>query len=171
MNDKEIIEHVINGKKEYFKELIMKYEDRVYGMAYGITLNEEDTKDIVQDVFLKIYKNLAKFKFRSSFTTWLLKITYTTSVDLIKKRNRNAHDKLRENIVSDSGEGKIYEKIVMERALKTLTERERAVFLLHGRDGFKHREIADILGIREGTVKVLFFKSVNKLQSELEGKI
>lgn len=171
MSDREIIEHVINGEKEFFKELIMRYEDKLYRAAYGITLNEEDTKDVVQDVFLKVYTNLASFNYKSSFLTWLLKITYTTSIDTIKHRNKNVHSELNPNVATSGREEGVEEKIAMEKALRRLTERERTVFLLHGRDGYKHREIADILGIKEGTVKALYFKSIDKLQTELEGKI
>jgi len=171
MSDKEIIEHVINGEKEYFKELMMRYENKVYKTAYGITMSVEDTKDVVQDVFLKVYSNLASFNYKSTFLTWLLRITYTTSIDIIKHRNKNKHDALNLNMAKNGEEHNIDKKIIMERALGKLTERERTVFLLHGRDGYKHREIADILGVREGTVKALYFRSLDKLRSELEGKI
>ncbi len=169
MNDKEIIEHIINGEKEYFKELMMRYENRVYKMAYGMTLDNEDTKDIVQTTFLKVYKNIIKFNAKSSFLTWVLRIAYTTSIDFINKKNKNGHEQLSVNLTKNSGVISAEDRISIENALKELTERERAVFIMHARDGYKHREIADILGIKEGTVKALYFRAIDKLQTLLEG--
>jgi RNA polymerase sigma-70 factor (ECF subfamily) len=166
MSDRELVELVIKGEKEAYKEIMMRYEDKLYSIAYSLTLNEEDTKDIVQESFFKAYTHLSGFKFSSSLQTWLSKITYNTSINYIKKMRKDRSINDYNDLQSEHSN--IDEKIMIKRALLKLTTKERAVFLMHNNEGMKHKEIGESLGIKEGTVKSFHFRAIEKLQRYLK---
>lgn len=185
--DYELIQKANNGDVMSFEELVHRYDRNVLSIALKYTKNEDDAKDIYQEVFIRVYKGLKNFKFQSEFSTWLFRIT--TNVCLtFKSRKRNyqtvpldsgAEDDdnrgLDETLPGDdsfSADRSVSRKEAAEeinKALEALSPKQRMVFTLKHNEGFKLREIASMLEISEGTAKKYLFESVHKLRTLLAG--
>src|SRR5690554_3014319 len=88
LSDSELIHQINNGNEKAFTELIERYQNKVYNTAYRILGNHEDALDLAQESFIRIYKNLNKFQGKSSFSTWLFRITTNLCRDELRKRKR-----------------------------------------------------------------------------------
>ncbi|RME56697.1 MAG: sigma-70 family RNA polymerase sigma factor, partial [Deltaproteobacteria bacterium] len=73
-DDREIIDRVLAGDKEAFREIVLRYQNRIYNMAYRFLGNREEAEDLSQEIFLNIYRNLKKFRHESKFSTWVYRI-------------------------------------------------------------------------------------------------
>ena len=169
-----------------FEELVQRYDKRVLTIAAGYVNNADDAKDIFQEVFLRVYRNLHTFENRSEFSTWLFRIT--TNVCLSHKTRTQKHQHIpldqmtgngfsqhavAENMKSYSSkadqamhDAEIASRV--ETALQRLSPRQRMVFTLKHYDGYKLKEIADMMKISEGTVKGYLFEAIGRLRKELK---
>ena len=86
MNDEELVKRVKKGDIDAFEEIIAKYEKRVFGLIYNVIKNENEIEDVAQEVFMKVYKNIDRFKGNSSLYTWIYKITVNLCLDVIRKK-------------------------------------------------------------------------------------
>ena len=86
MSDEELVEKIKKGDIDAYEEIIKKYENKVCGIIYHMIKNQNDVEDLAQEVFIKVYKNLSKFKGDSSLYTWIYKITVNLCLDEVKKR-------------------------------------------------------------------------------------
>lgn len=182
-DDKVLVEEAQAGSTAAYEELVQRYQGKIYGLIYNMTSNNADAEDLVQDVFIKVYKSLGKFKGQSSFYTWLYRIAVNQTINFIKKRKRKAAFSLddidlgierdeayiefspRESPIRDISISEIQEKL--NKALKTLSEKHRTVVVLHDIQGIPHDEIAKMLGTSCGTVRSRLFYARQRLQVEL----
>jgi len=153
-----------------YDDLIRRYQDRIYGLAYHLTSNHEEANDIAQETFIKAWRALSGFKGEASFYTWIYRIAYNHTLNHLKSRRmRTTHLSLNdmdlnaENnpdlvaLASDRTpfrDAKLTE--LSERlnvALQKLSEEHRAVVTLHDIQGLPHEEIAQIMGVNSGTVR------------------
>lgn len=151
--------------------LVKKYQSNVLSIAYAITSNMEDARDIAQESFIKAYKKLDGFSQESSFKNWILSITYNTGIDLLRKRKTIL------NFIKKSKKEDMdpqYEKYntvegseIFSPALKKLKPRERAALLLQIDLNYKTKEIGKILNCNESTVRVHIFNAKKKLKKIL----
>ena len=88
INDQHYINQIIEGNTNAFSVLVNQYKDLVFTLAYKMLKNREDAEEVSQDVFIKIFKSLNKFKGDSKFSTWIYKITYNTCLDYLKKSKK-----------------------------------------------------------------------------------
>lgn len=171
------------GRLEAYDELVRRYQGRIYGLVYNMTSHREDTLDLVQDIFVKAYNSLAGFRGQSSFYTWIYRIAINQTINFLKKRCR--HNTLSLNDLDSAAErdpayvelsakdspardanlGELQEK--MNKALQTLSEKHRAVVVMHDLQGLSHEEIAQTLGCSQGTVRSRLFYARQLLQNEL----
>ena len=86
--EKQLVLSLKEGQEEAFRTLIRRYQGKLFGIAYGITLDREESLDIVQDVFLKVYRSIHKFKGESSLSTWLYRITVNTCLNWQRRWKR-----------------------------------------------------------------------------------
>jgi RNA polymerase sigma-70 factor (ECF subfamily) len=132
--------------------------------------NTSDAEDAVQETFLKIYRSVDRFKGESAFTTWIYRILVNASYDLMRKRQRRNPEVQEAELepgtleLSAASPADHLLRLTLENSLKKLSDRTRTVFLLFEVEGFKHREIAEILNIPEGTSKNLLFEAKKELQ-------
>lgn len=168
-----LIDRVLRGDKKSFETLIMKYQDNIYGFLYKSTLSKEDTEDIMQEVLIKAFKNLYKLENKCNFYHWLFKITINTMNSHFKNRKNSALqlDESYENIKCDEKytpesmlEIKEQSKELFKR-LNILKEDQRNIVLLKFVHGFSYKEIAEILDIKEDTVRMKAFRAKKKLFS------
>lgn len=169
-------------EEEAFRVLMQRYEKKVFGIAYGITLDREESRDIVQEVFVKVYESIDTFRGESKLSTWLHRITVNLCLNWKrrwKRRFRWQHEPIdsKETSQRADAEGKdrrpdvIYEKKELEQvfwqSLRKIPETARAVFVLKEVEGLSYDEIAQTLNIRKGTVSSRLYYARRKLKDAL----
>ena len=166
-----------------YEELVRRYYGKIYGLVYGMVSNREDAEDVTQEVFVKAWKALGHFREQSSFYTWIYRIAINRTVNFRKKRNRrktvqfeefDPDIKQAETYKAFSSKGSVLRKMnlsefqkKMNEALLTLSDKHRAVAVMHDVQGMSHSEIAAIVGCSEGTARSRLFYARKKLQAEL----
>lgn len=163
----DLVERLKKGQEWAFNTLVKTYENRLLKIAYGITMDKEESLEVVQDVFISVHKNIATFRQEASLATWLRKITINLCLNWKRKWKRrfrwhhhsietdNDFNLLPENIKSQDPESMIREKQMETQvmtAIKTLPEKLRTVFVLNTIEGLSYAEIAETLNIKKGTV-------------------
>ena len=174
-----LIYNAQKGNVHSFEALIKKYDRKILNLLLGMVNSEEDTKDIYQEVFLKVFKSMDKFKFQSEFYTWLFRIAINTAIDYRRKksllRNREVYETetimdLNINTDPDPERYTLNKELnkFIQLALDKLSPKQRAVFTLRHYNGLKLLEIAEHLSCSQGTVKKYLFRATQKLQHELQ---
>ena len=166
------------GDAEAFRMLVDQHSHRVFRLAFRITGNEQDAEDIVQETFLRAYRNIGRYDSRASVSTWLHKITSNCSIDLLRKRKRRPTASLDEHhdgqLPASNTPGP--ERVAagqefgrrVNSALSGLSAKERVAFTLRHFEELSIREIAEVMHSPEGSVKNNIFRAVRKLRAVLE---
>lgn len=175
LND--IVKRCVDGDRKAQQELYKTFYGKMMGVCYRYSNNSEDAKDILQDGFVKVYSNLKKYNFTGSLEGWIRRIIVNTAIDHYRK-HKNVHfvddDEgfILENSKTESADS-IYsqfgESVIME-AVQALSPAYQAVFNLNVIEGFQHKEIAEKLGISEGTSKSNLAKAKRNLRLYLSKK-
>lgn len=169
---------IIQKDEKTFNKFIAENYNRFYKFAFYYIGNREDTEDILQEAFLKIFQKSNTYNFRSTFETWCLKIIRNQCIDFLRKRKlKGLILPLTEFIKIKSPEEyyepeKIYErkeiKEKIEQALNKLKIKEKEIFVLKHYNSLSIKEISKITGFSESNIKVILFRAVNKLKKFLE---
>lgn len=172
-----------NGELNAFEELVKLHDRSVLNVAYSMTGNADDAQDVYQETFLRAYTGISRFRFESSFRTWVMRIAVNQSINMRKKRRLRSflslnvtaseHDEPVVLQIADSEDPAaevVSEEILqqVQTALQVLTTKERAVFTLKHFEQYKVKEIAQMLQCAEGTVKNYLFRATQKLQARLK---
>jgi RNA polymerase sigma factor (sigma-70 family) len=181
--DHDLVMRARNGDTRAFDELIIKYGDRLHGLVYHMTFHQEDTNDLLQEIFTAAYQSLSGFKGGSSFYTWIYQIAVNRTLNFLKKRKRRTGVSLEgmEGLLDDASlvdttneanperQARLRElQARLDVALQGLSERHRMVVNLYDIQGLSHGEIARILKISEGTIRSRLHYAHLKLQSALQ---
>ncbi len=182
-DEQRLVELARSGQLAAFRTLVERYKKRVYGLALDLTGNHHDAEDLSQEVFIKAYRSLGAFRGDAKLGSWLYRITVNMAIN---KRRRRAFAALifRDDLdrptagqdLSASGDaggdpersaesGLI--QLHVERALRRLPPRQRAVFVLRHYHDLPLKEVASVLSVSEGTVKSLLFRAIRRLRKEL----
>jgi RNA polymerase sigma-70 factor (ECF subfamily) len=183
--DTELVQQAQRGDMASFEQLVQRYDDRVLSIAATYSNNADDAKDIYQEVFIRAYRGLKKFQFRSEFSTWLYRIatnaclSYTTRQ---KKRvtvpidgdDRDDDQPALSEVLSDGAttdQQAINSEIAfhVHNALNALSPQQRLVFTLRHYEGYKLREISEMMDCAEGTVKKYLFTATDRMRKQLQG--
>jgi RNA polymerase sigma-70 factor, ECF subfamily len=169
------------GDAEAFRELVERHSRAVYRVAYRITGRAEDAEDVVQETFLRAYRQLDRFEARSNFGTWLHRIAANCSVDLLRGRPRREMNEETETLERLGGgdthgalpspERALLGRQIADRvaqALDRLSDMERAAFTLRHFEGLSIEEISRALGLRTSATKHSIFRAVKKMRHELK---
>jgi RNA polymerase sigma-70 factor (ECF subfamily) len=169
------------GDSDGFRLLVERHSRSVFRLAYRITGNEQDAEDVVQETFLRAYKQLENFESRASFGTWIYRIAANYSLDLVRSRKRfqdqraagdTEQDLLLAAPSSDPLPDRMaYSAQVQRRiasAMAALSEQERTAFVLRHFEGLSIEEIAGALGVGASATKHSVFRAVQKLRRALE---
>lgn len=159
------------GDQGAFRELVALYRNKAFGLCYHIVGNVEDARDILQESFIKAYKNIDRFKKDSSFYTWFYSIMVNTARDYLRKRVHRETQLPEEIVDSHLNTEKLVLtdelKWLLEAAINQLTEKQRLSFIMKHINGMKVNEIAQTLHCRPATVKTHLFRAVRNLQKRL----
>lgn len=177
--DQEILSGIGQGgsaAQKAFNRLVMIYQQRLYYTIRRMVDNHEDTDDILQETFLKAYRKIEGFRGESSLYTWLYKIAVNMSINHLRKRkirklisldqaywDQKADRALQPDRITESSE---LHKLISE-AKDRLPAKQKAVFVLRFYEQLSNREIADITGTAEGTVKANYFFALSKIRDYL----
>ena len=178
-NDRELITAFLNGDMKGFENIVERYRDMIFNLCFNIMKDYDEAGDCAQDVFIKMHRNLHRFEFRSSLSTWLYSIAVNTC------RNRLSASYFRR--VLPMGEGGMigfihrdgdnpaehFEKSEKEeavrRAVAQLPDEERILIVLRDFEGRDYEEISSITGVKTGTIKSRISRGRHRLRGFLEG--
>lgn len=176
----EYINKVLNGDRSAFEYLVLDNQDKVYSLALKITKNPDDALDAAQEVFLKAYTYLASFRGDSRFSVWLYRLTYNQCLDLVRARKRkpvvsitaqNEDEDDMDFADSSPTPQQLVEsrelRLAIAKAVDTLPEEQRQVFVLREFNDYDYSAIAQELDINIGTVKSRLARARKKIAAEL----
>lgn len=171
--EEKIVQECKKGKKDAFNVLIKNYADRVYNIVIPMIQNKEDAKDVSQEVFIKIYKNIHTFQGNSSIGTWIYSIALNTAKDYLRKKNAIKESPLSENDADNSSDPQmIMDKteagFQLSEAMDRLQETEKEIIVLKDIMGFSYEEIASTLHLNLGTVKSRLSRARCSLRESLK---
>jgi RNA polymerase sigma-70 factor, ECF subfamily len=168
----ELIHRSQAGDTEAFGELVTKYRARIFSMLCGMVQNEDDAWDLAQEGFLKAWRSIQRFEGRSSFYTWLYRLTVNLAIDSLHGKGRREEVELDDAIPSSLPSPRAnYQRNEIRQhinaALAQLSPEHRAVIVLKEIEDLQYQEIAEILHLSIGTVMSRLFYARKKLQSIL----
>ena len=184
LDDYDLITLAQRGDMRAFEQLVYRYDKRVLSLALSYSKDEDEAKDIYQDAFIRVYRALPKFQFRSQFSTWLYRIVTNVCLTHQSRRKSHTHVSIDEddgedmsnpmmNILVDDTETDnrvINEEITahVNNAMSSLSPQQRMVFTLRHYEGFKLKEIADMMACAEGTIKKYLFTATERMREHLK---
>src|SRR5438445_1246755 len=181
-DDRKLVRAAQKGEEQAFRDLVVKYQRRVYQLALGMTKDPDDAMDISQETFVRVHRYLPSFKGDSSFFTWTYRIATNLCLDSARRRGRS------ERVEMDESDAEIEArmdppsaalaapqraalnaelKAKIDDALASWAETHRAILLLREVEGLSYEELARALGIRKGTVMSRLFHARLKMQRKL----
>jgi RNA polymerase sigma-70 factor, ECF subfamily len=179
----DLVTRILNGEKHLFHDLVRPCERAAYLTAFSILKNEADAEDVAQEAILKSYRALASFRGEAKFSTWLLSIVLNEARGRLRQRNRVAFESLDRTaegeepftpfVIADWREipSEVLERKELakriEQAIENLSPPYREVFLLRDKEERTIDEIAQIVGVSTGLVKVRLFRARILLQKQL----
>ena len=181
--DAAMVAAVLNGDPEAYRVLVERYERRIYHVVYGMVRSSEDAHDLAQDAFIKAFQNLHRFRLESKFYTWLCRIAMNVTIDHLRKQKHRRHSEFDDSRGGGSG-GQVVRlhsapddpvanvaqsrmfKTIMD-AVDTLPDDQKQVLVLRELEEMPYKEIAEILGIPEGTVMSRLYYARRRLQELL----
>ena len=190
MSDQELVDRARQDDRWAIEQLIGRYQQKAYRLAFQMCYaDEEEAKDRVQEAFFRAFRNLKKFKGKSSFYTWLYRIVVNTCIDAQRRRkrwsqvffpwrfgkteNEESNASLEDYPDREENSNPLSRlthhqlEIDVKKALKSLSEKQRAVFQLKVFQEMSIPEIAEIMGLAEGTVKTHLFRATRFIRSQL----
>ncbi len=160
-----------------FRALVEKYQRRVYGIVRKMVISHEDTDDIVQEVFIKVWNNRSDFEGKSEIFTWIYRIAVNESLQFLRKQKaRNIFSPgISEELAGqiDSALGPDADEIErkLQKALLTLPDKQRAVFHMRYYDELTYEEMARITGGTVGSLKASYHHAVKKIEKNLTSSL
>jgi RNA polymerase sigma-70 factor (ECF subfamily) len=192
MDDLQLVSAAQSGKAEAFDTLMLRHTSKLYGLVFHMSNSHEDTDDLLQEIWAKVYRSLQSFRGASRFSTWVHSIAVNMTLNFLKKRNRRSpvslnaapegsdatlaelpgiDAEIEDALVcnqtprTDANRGELQR--LLSDALDQLTPEHRAVVTMFDVQGMAHAEIAKVMGISEGTVRSRLFYAHRQLQSYL----
>ncbi|MDX1490831.1 MAG: sigma-70 family RNA polymerase sigma factor [Pseudohongiellaceae bacterium] len=183
--EQQLVADALKGVPYAWESLVRRYEGRVYNFGLRLTGNETDAMDLMQEVFMGVYKNLHRFRSESMFSTWLFRIAHNKAVDLARKSKsgltRSLSDMEGEDAVPDNeamiapAQEQPVERLMQKQAnaqvralLSALSFESRVIVELKVFQSYTFDDIAELQGLSPNTVKTRFYSAIRKLKKLLE---
>ena len=169
MLEEQLIRRAQQGDNGAFEELLLLHQKKVYNLCLRMSANPDDALDLSQEAFLRAWRSLGQYQFEASFSTWLFRLTSNICIDFLRRKKRRQETSLTESY-DDSDDGAEFSvtdaqpgpeqqamtnetKIELARAMEQLSPEHREILQLRVIEDLQYEQIADILGVRVGTVK------------------
>lgn len=179
MEENEVVKLAQQGDKEAFSVLVRNYQNKVFGLAINIVRNHETADDLAQEIFIKAYQALPRFRFQSEFSTWLYQIAINHIRDHLRKHKKEKNDLRLDEIPEISGEEKEaseqmanrqeeeYRKRLLREKLEEMPEKYRLILSLRDIQGLSYEEISKMLKLSAGTVDSRLHRARRLLRKKL----
>ncbi|MXV50840.1 sigma-70 family RNA polymerase sigma factor [Pedobacter sp. HMF7647] len=176
VSDSEILEKFANERtrNEAFNLLLKKYQQKIYWHVRRLVIDHDDADDLVQDVFIKVWKSLGNFRSDSQLYTWLYRIATNECITFLnkkKQKNNISLDEVSYELADSLIEGQYFNgdkaQLKLQQAILKLPEKQRLVFNMKYFDDLKYDEISEILGTSVGGLKASFHLAVKKIEQYL----
>jgi RNA polymerase sigma-70 factor (ECF subfamily) len=175
MDDAELINQILNGNMNAFTFLVSRYQKLVVHITGRLIQRQDELEDVCQEVFLKVYQNLGKYRNECKLSTWIATIAYNTSINYLRKFKKgdevNPDDSAALRNLTDLNSDD-YEKTDLHRYIREQIEnlpvQYRTVLTLYHLEEFSYQEIEQITGMPEGTVKSYLFRAKALLKEKLK---
>lgn len=183
--DEHLVEQFLQGSTAAFEELVIRYEQKVFQLAYRLSGNADDASDLAQESFIKVYRYLGQWKGQAAFSTWLYRIVTNTFLDDVRKRKRRPLVAISLDATIPTEEGEVVREFpstdadpeqeylqrelqqVVQTALAELAPEYRVVLTLRDIQGHTYEEIAQITKLNLGTVKSRISRGRTALREKL----
>ena len=190
LNDRQLVERILSGDTQVFGIIVKNTERLVSQIIFKLVKNEEDRKDLVQEIYLKAFKNLGKFKFQSKLSTWIGQITYNSCINHLEKKKLV----LIENRIEEGDLGETKLEFISNKLINKFTNEiellingnelsdtlafeidrlsplYRTLITLYHQEEMSYSQICEITNLPEGTVKNYLFRARKKLKESLLSK-
>ena len=169
MPEEQLIRYAQQGDNDAFEQLLLLHQKKVYNLCLRMSANPDDALDLSQEAFIKAWRSIGQYQFEASFSTWLFRLTSNVCIDFLRRKKRRQETSLTENYddSDESAELSIPDanplpeqqaitnetKIELARAMEQLAPDHREILQLRVVEDLPYEQIADILGVRVGTVK------------------
>jgi RNA polymerase sigma-70 factor, ECF subfamily len=187
-DDRQLVEEARKGGHAAFRQLVERYQHKVYAMALGMMRDPEQARDAVQDAFVKAYEHLGDFQGDSSFYTWLYRIAMNLCIDRARRVKRFAHVEFDDALTHEDDDAfavsphrlgfdparALQDKEIRGRvgaALEQLSPTHRSVLVLREVDGLAYKEIAEVMNCSIGTVMSRLFHARKRMQEMLRNLV
>ncbi len=180
IDDEMLVAQFKSGSQKAFDELMKRYERRIFGYLLRSVRNYEDAEELTLEVFFKAYRALNSWEPKAKFSTWLYTIASNLSIDYHRSKSRKPvfmledEDVIEKRLVatdiSSNPEKHLEDKErgrIIREAVDELSSKQKAVFMLTRYEGLQIKEVAETLGLAEGTVKIHLHRAMKKLQTIL----
>jgi RNA polymerase sigma-70 factor, ECF subfamily len=178
-SDAELVHECKNGNRMAFNQLVLRNQDRVYWTVRRMISDHDDALDITQEVFIRAYNKIEKFRGDSQFSTWLYSIATNLSINALRKKRLRTFlriDDIQETLRSEDGEpGAELEqdemRTLIDKAVTLLPEKQRLVFVLRYYEELPYEEISGISKTSVGGLKANYFHAVKKIEEYIKDAI
>jgi len=183
LSDKELIEGFLAGNADHYVEITERYTEKVFNLAFRFTRNQEDSEEVLQDVFVTVYNKLEAFEGKAAFSSWLYRVTVNTALMLIRKRKQSptisveeVSPQIKETWTGDTSANSDIDYIssrhelraMLEQAVDKLPEEYKSIFLMRDVDGMSNQEVGEILGMSVAAVKSRLHRARLMLRKRLQ---
>ena len=178
LNDSEIISKVLSGDQQAYAELVSRYQNYVFTLAFRFMKNREDAEEVSQDIFVKAYRALADFKGSSKFSTWLYTIVNNTCITFLRKKKLQTYSLDKEGVfeAADSQDSGMRANLVEQKskvamvnsAISLLSPDDAEIITLFYKSEQSLEEIASILGVETNAAKVRLHRARTRLKEKME---
>lgn len=186
MDEQQFIEQLRNGDRVAFNQLVEEHKDAILNVCYGFVKNADEAEDLTQEVFVEVYKTIAKFREQSSLFTWMYRIAVSRSLDALKRKKSVKRAAFFEKrIRSDSADLEMEQKpadipdpetaleqkqqrLFINHCLDQLAENQRIAFVLSQQNGMSYKEISEIMDKSLSSVESLVHRSKTNLRKIME---
>ena len=173
-----LVRRIQSGDEMAFREIVERYQSKVFSIIYGILRNRNDAEDISQQVFAKVYFSIKNFDFRSSLLTWVYKITVNECYDYLRKKRvrklvyesdftKEDSDRMMSSEPAVDGavlaDERLAQQDLVVKLLSKVSQEDRSLILLKEVEGHSVEELAQMTGMNENTIKVKLFRTRQKL--------
>ena len=178
MNDAELVKQILNGNNNAFRYLVAKYQKLVLHVVGRIVQRHDEAEDISQEVFIKVFSKMKRFRGESRLSTWIATIAYNTSISHVRKMARRGEQSYddkpalialeRDELMTHKMVEKEEAKTILMEMIESLPVNYRTVLTLFHLEEFSYKEIKEITGMPEGTIKSYLSRARNLLKAKLE---
>jgi len=171
VNDLILVERFKGGDRTAFKELVLKYQKEIYFLAYRMVLNKEDAADVVQEIFVQVFRKIHQFRSASTFKTWLYRVAINQCKNFFRtlKKNRE-YVPIEDYVVTDPNDSQLDVLLKNERValisetVGKLPKKQKAVLILRTYHELSYKEIAEIVGGSVNSANVNFYHAIENIK-------